>query len=139
MCRGPATALATLFILYPLVGHFALGAGLVGNARWRHWVEVSLGIANSSPFVVWLATTPVASAAGLFVAGFGTGSLHPLGLASALDRGGHAELAAGARRRSRSASRSWRCPPPPGAVAPASSLVIGLCLAAFALRLPSAS
>ncbi len=143
--REAATALATLFILGMLVGRIALGAGLVGNARWRHWVEASLGIAAAGGFVVWLATTPVASAAGLLVAGFGTGSLYPLGLASALDRAGDAALAAGARLTLASGIAILAMPLLLGAVADTLGvvagwpLVIGLCLVAFGLRRLSAS
>ena len=135
--REAATALATLFILGMLVGRIALGAGLVGNARWRHWVEASLGIAAAGGFVVWLATTPSPARPACSSPGSGPGSLYPLGLASALDRAGDAALAAGARLTLASGIAILTMPLLLGAVADNLGvvagwpLVIGLCLVAF--------
>ena len=140
--REAATALATLFILGMLVGRIALGAGLVGNARWRHWVEASLGIAAAGGFVVWLATTPVASAAG----GCRVRNRVPIpsDWRAPSTRAGDAELAAGARLTLASGIAILAMPLLLGAVADTLGvvagwpLVIGLCLVAFGLRRLSA-
>jgi fucose permease len=137
--RETATALATCFLAGMLAGRVALGAGLIGSGRWRHWVDIALGIAAVGGIVAWLATTPIASAAGLFVAGFGTASLYPQGLATALDRAGDAALAAGARLTLASGLAILAMPLLLGAVADTLGvvagwpLVIALCAVAFAL------
>ena len=94
---------------------------------------------------MWLATTPVASAVGLFVAGIGTASLYPLGMATALERAGDAALAAGARLTLATGVAILTMPLLLGAVADNVGvvagwpLVIGLCALAFVLlRVPAA-
>ncbi len=138
--RETATALATCFLAGMLAGRIALGAGLIGSARWRHWVDAALAIAAVGGVIVWLATTPVASAAGLFIAGVGTGSLYPQGLATALDRAGDAALAAGARLTLASGVAILVMPLLLGAAADTLGvvagwpLVIALCALAFVLE-----
>ena len=143
--RETATALATVFLAGMLAGRIALSAGLVGSARWRHWTDAALAIAAAGGVVVWLATTPVASAVGLFVAGIGTASLYPLGMATALERAGDAALAAGARLTLATGVAILTMPLLLGAVADNVGvvagwpLVIGLCALAFVLlRVPAA-
>ena len=101
-------------------------------------------IAAAGGVVVWLATTPVASAVGLFVAGIGTASLYPLGMATALERAGDAALAAGARLTLATGVAILTMPLLLGAVADNVGvvagwpLVIGLCALAFVLlRVPA--
>ena len=123
-----------------LVGRIALGAGLIGSGRWRHWVDAGLALAAIGGVIAWLATTPVVSVVGLFVAGLGTASLYPQGLATALDRAGDGALAAGARLTLASGVAILAMPLLLGAVADTLGvvagwpLVIALCAVAFALE-----
>jgi MFS family permease len=118
----------------------ALGAGLIGSGRWRHWVDAALALAAIGGVIAWLATTPVVSVIGLFVAGLGTASLYPQGLATALDRAGDGALAAGARLTLASGVAILAMPLLLGAVADTLGvvagwpLVIALCAVAFALE-----
>lgn len=138
--RETATAIATIFLVGMLVGRIALGAGLTGSARFTRWVDATLAVAAAGGIVVWLATSPVVSAMGLFVAGFGTASLYPQGLAAALDRAGDAALAAGARLTLASGLAILVMPLLLGAVADQLGvvagwpLVVALCAVAFVIR-----
>ena len=138
--RETATALATCFLGGMLVGRIALGAGLIGSGRWRHWVDAALALAAIGGVIAWLATTPVVSVVGLFVAGLGTASLYPQGLATALDRAGDGALTAGARLTLASGVAILAMPLLLGAVADTLGvvagwpLVIALCAVAFALE-----
>lgn len=92
-----ATAIASLFIAGMLIGRLALGAGVVGTARHRRWLDLALLVTAVGGVIVWLSAITIASAAGLLLAGFGTATLYPLGMAAAIGRAGDAAPAAGAR------------------------------------------
>ena len=132
-----ATALAALFLTGMLLGRIALGARLVGTARFRRWIELALLVVSLGGLIVWLSTSPVASGVGLLLAGLGTATLYPLGMAMALTRAGDAASAAGARMTLASGIAILAAPLVLGAISDAFDvvsgwpLVIALCLAAL--------
>jgi fucose permease len=135
-----ATALAALFLVGMLAGRVALGAGWVGTARFRWWLGAALAVAAAGTCIVLLAVGTTTSAIGLLLAGFGTGTLYPQGIAIALGRAGDAALAAGARLSLASGLAILTVPVALGAIADVVgvvagwSLVIALCGVAFVLR-----
>jgi fucose permease len=134
-----ATAIAALFLAGMLAGRIALGARLVGTARLRRWMELALLVAAVGGVIVWVSDGTTASGAGMVLAGLGTATLYPLGLALALGRAGGASNAAGARLTLASGLAILVAPLALGAVSDAFGvvagwpLVIALCLVALVL------
>src|SRR5512141_2578664 len=132
-----ATALAALFLTGMLLGRIALGARLVGTARFHRWIELALLVVGLGGLIVWLSTSSVASGVGFLLAGLGTATLYPLGMAMALTRAGDAASAAGARMTLASGIAILAAPLLLGAISDAFGvvagwpLVIALCLVAL--------
>jgi len=120
-----ATAIASLFIAGMLVGRIALGAGLGGTTRFPRWVELALVVIALGGVIVWTSSSPVASAVGLLLAGLGTATLYPLGMAMALARADGAPAAAGARMTLASGAAILVAPLALGAVSDALGVVAG--------------
>ncbi len=97
LSREAATAMASLFLGGMLAGRIALGAGWIGGPRHPRWVQVALGLAAVGGAVLWVSGSAVASAVGLALAGLGTATLYPHGVALAIERAPGARVAAGAR------------------------------------------
>ena len=134
-----ATAIAALFLAGMLAGRIALGAGLVGTTRLRWWMELALLVGAVGGVIVWVSHGTTASGVGLLLAGLGTATLYPLGLALALGRAGGATAAAGARLTLASGLAILVAPLALGAVSDAFGVVAGwplgvaLCLVALLL------
>ena len=131
-----ATAIAAVFIAGMLAGRLALGTRLVGTARFRRWIETALLVTALGGTIVWASSDSVASTAGLLLAGLGTATLYPLGIALALARAGGAPAAAGARMTLASGFAILVAPLALGAVSDVFGvvagwpLVVGLCAVA---------
>ncbi|OGO55288.1 MAG: hypothetical protein A2V85_06595 [Chloroflexi bacterium RBG_16_72_14] len=132
-----ATAIAALFLAGMLAGRIALGARLVGTTRLRRWVEMALLVAAVGGVIVWLSRGTTASGVGMLLAGLGTATLYPMGLALALGRAGGASASAGARLTLASGLAILVAPLALGAVSDAFGvvagwpLVVALCLVAL--------
>jgi fucose permease len=95
--RETGTGLVALFMAGMLAGRLALGMGVVGTARTPRWIGFALLVTGTGGVIVWASASPLASGTGLLLAGLGTATLYPLGMAQALGRAAGAALAAGAR------------------------------------------
>ncbi len=136
-----ATFLASLFVAGMLAGRVALGFGEVAARPPRLLIAAGIAIAAAGAAVAWVSTEPALSAVGVFLGGFGTGGLYPVGVAVALRAADGAQISASARLTLASGLAIFAAPSLLGLASDAVgvtagwSLVFAFALAAFVLGL----
>jgi MFS family permease len=92
-----ATLLASLFMLGMFLGRAAIGRGIGSRHAPRLMLAAGLAVVIAGAFLVWASTMPALSALGLFLGGFGTAGLYPIGLFVALQSAARTPFEAAAR------------------------------------------